>query len=215
MKSHLILVASFALSILITACKSSKESTGVWVNTEKAKGKSFTKVMIVMVTADVQARVAIENDLAAAATQRKYNVVKSIDVAPADIKDPKPPTKDEIVKKVKETGCDAVFVASLLKKDEDMHYKQGGQTYSKMPYESWNGSLTGYYTYWYPSVSTPSYYTHDQTYFMQSNLYDAASEEIMWSAQSKIFNPSSLKSFSKTYTTTLLKQLEKEKLLKK
>jgi hypothetical protein len=215
MKSNLIFVASFAISILIVACKSAKEPTGVWVNTEKAKGKSFAKVMIVMVTADAQARVVIENDLAAAATARKYNVVKSIDVAPPNIKDPKPPSKDEIVKKVKETGCDAVFVASLLKKDEDVRYKQGGTTYSKLPYDSWSGSLTGYYTYWYPSVSTPSYYSHDQTYFMQSNLYDAASEEIMWSAQSKIFNPSSLKSFSKTYTSTLLKQLEKEKLLKK
>jgi len=126
MKSNLIFVASFTVSILIIACKSAKEPTGVWVNTEKVKGKSFAKVMIVMVTADVQARLVIENDLAAAATERKYNVVKSIDVAPANIKDPKPPSKDEIVEKVKETGCDAVLVASLLQKDEDVRYKQGG-----------------------------------------------------------------------------------------
>lgn len=215
MKSNLIFVASFAVSLLIVACKSTKEPTGVWVNTEKAKGKSFTKVMIVMVTADVQARSVIESDLAAAASERKYNVVKSIEVAPPDIKDPKPPSKDEIVKKVKETGCDAVFVASLLKKEEDVRYKPGGTAYSMLPNYSWSGSLTGYYSYWYPTVSTPSYYSHEQTYFVQSNLYDAASEEIMWSAQSKIFNPSSLKKFSKDYTATLLKQLEKEKLLKK
>ena len=214
MKSNLIIVA-LAVGSLIVACKSSKESGGVWVNSEKAKGKSFKKVMLVVVTADAQARLAIENDLAAAASQRKYNVVKSIDVAPANMKDPKPPTKDEIVEKVKETGCDAVFVASLLKKEEDVNYTQGGQTYAKSPYYSWNGSLTGYYTNWYPSVSTPSYYTHDQTYFMQSNLYDAASEEIMWTAKSKIFNPSSLTHFSKTYTSTLFKQLEKARLLKK
>lgn len=215
MKSNLLFVASFAVSLLIGACKSTKEPTGVWVNTEKVKGKTFTKVMIVMVTADVQARSVIESDLAAAATQRKYNVLKSIDVAPPNIKDPKPPSKDEIVQKLKETQCDAVFVASLLKKDENVRYTQGGTTYSKLPDYTWSGSLTGYYSYWYPTVSTPSYYSHDQTYFMQSNLYDVASEEIMWSAQSKVFNPSSLKRFSKDYTSILLKQLEKEGLLRK
>ena len=57
--------------------------------------------------------------------------------------------------------------------------------------------------------------TKEKTYFMQGNLYDAASEEIMWSVQSKIFNPSSVKKFSKSYTASLVKQLEQEKLLKK
>jgi hypothetical protein len=36
----------------------------------------------------------------------------------------------------------------------------------------------------------------------------------MWSVQSKIFSPSTLKQFSKEYTATLVKQLEKQKLLK-
>ncbi|MEY2916314.1 MAG: hypothetical protein RIS73_28, partial [Bacteroidota bacterium] len=49
----------------------------------------------------------------------------------------------------------------------------------------------------------------------ESNLYDAQSEEIMWSAQSEVFDPTSLPKFSKSYTTTLMKQLEKENLLKK
>jgi hypothetical protein len=37
----------------------------------------------------------------------------------------------------------------------------------------------------------------------------------MWSVQSKIFSPESLKKFSKAYTSTLVKQLEKGKLIKK
>ena len=49
---------------------------------------------------------------------------------------------------------------------------------------------------------------------MQSNLYDAASEEIMMSVQSKIFDPSSLKLFSGNYTYTLFNQLKKEKIIK-
>jgi hypothetical protein len=42
-----------------------------------------------------------------------------------------------------------------------------------------------------------------------------ASEEIMWSVQSKVFSPETLKKFSQSYTSTLIKQLEKAKLIKK
>jgi len=214
MKKSLIVI--FSASLLLAACSTPKESTGVWVNKEKIKGKSFNKLFIVVMTADPEARSTFENDLAAVAASRNHPVVKSIDVIETNIKDPKVPTKDEVVAKIKETGCDGVFVATLLKKEEAVNFTQGTTAYSVAPYASYAGTTyTGYYTYWYPSVSTPDYYSHDKTYIMQSNLYDVASEEVMWSVQSKIFDPETLKKFSKAYTSTLVKQLEKEKLIKK
>lgn len=198
--------------LMFTACSSGKESTGVWVNKDKIQGKSFHKVFIVVMTADIQARVRVENDLAAAAIAKGYEAVKSVEAIPPVLSDPKLPTKDEVVSKVKSSGCDAVFVASLLDKNESVHYTPGKTAYSTLPYYTY---YPGYYSNWYPSVSTPSYYSHDKKYFMLSNLYDAASEEIMWSVQSEIFNPETLEKFSRTYTTSLIKQLEKEKMLKK
>jgi hypothetical protein len=201
------------ITLFLAACSSPKESTtGVWVNKDKIQGKSFNKIFIVVMTADPEARSTVENDLAAVATSRGHPVVKSIDVITTSLKDPKLPTKDEVVAKVKETTCDAVFVATLLKKEESVGYTPGTSAYSVAPYQTY---YPGYYSYWYPSVSTPSYYDHEKTYFMQSNLYDVASEEIMWSVKSKIFSPETLKKFSKQYTSTLVKQLEKEKLIKK
>jgi len=203
-------------TFIFAACSSPKKSTGVWVNKEKIQGKSFSKIFIVVMTADPEARSTVENDIAAIATSRGHPVVKSIDVIETDIKNPKVPTKDEVVAKIKETGCDGVFVVALLKKEEAVGFTQGTTAYSIAPYQSYGGgTYTGYYTYWYPSVSTPDYYSHEKTYVMQSNLYDVASEEIMWSVQSKIFDPETLKKFSKAYTSTLIKQLEKEKLIKK
>lgn len=83
-----------------------------------------------------------------------------------------------------------------------------------MPTYTWSGNYFGYYSNWYPTVSTPGYYTAEKSYFIESNLYDATSEEIMWSVQSQVFNPSSLQKFSRSYMTALVKQLESEKLLK-
>src|SRR6476646_1385976 len=210
MKKNLFVL--FMITAILAGCTTPKETTGVWVNEEKIKGKSFNKLFIVVMTVDPEARSTVENDLAAVATSRGHPVVKSIDVITTSLKDPKLPTKDEVVAKVKETACDAVFVATLLKKEESVGYTAGTSAYSVAPYQTY---YPGYYSYWYPSVSTPSYYDHEKTYFMQSNLYDVASEEIMWSVKSKIFSPSSLKKFSQSYTSTLVQQLEKEKLIKK
>jgi hypothetical protein len=47
-------------------------------------------------------------------------------------------------------------------------------------------------------------------YYLESNLYDVSSEQLVWSVQSETINPSSLADFSKSYTKALVKALEKD-----
>lgn len=208
------LVTVIALALFFAACSSSKEYTGVWVNKEKIQGKTFHNIFILAMTADIQARNQVESDLANAAKARGLQAVKSIDVMAPSLNDPKMPAKEDIANKLKASGCDAIFIVSLLKKEEAARYTPGTQAYSIMPTYTWSGNYFGYYSNWYPTVSTPGYYTAEKSYFIESNLYDATSEEIMWSVQSQVFNPSSLQKFSRSYMTALVKQLESEKLLK-
>jgi len=203
------------IAVIFAACASTNEPTGVWVNKEKAQGKKFHNIFIVVMTADIEARTTVEKDLATAATNRGFKAVRSTDVLKFSFDDPKVPSREEVVSKVKASGCDAVLVATLLKKDDSLRYNPESTVYSQMPYYTHTGNYYGYYSNYYTTVSNNAYYTQDKSYFMQSNLYDVASEEIMWSAQSKVFNPTSLAVFSRTYTTTLMKQLEKELSLKK
>jgi hypothetical protein len=205
----------FVLFVLILqGCSPYKESTGVWVNKEKIQGKSYSSIFIIVMTDNLEARALLENNLASLAQQKGYKVVKSMDVMPPRLKDAAMPSKEDIIKKVKESNADGVFVASLLKKEEDVRYTPGTTAYSMSPYNTWNGNFFGYYSHWYPTVYNEGYYTKEKNYFMQSNLYDVATEEIMWSVQSTIFDPSSLTKFSKAYTSQLIKQLKEEGLLK-
>jgi hypothetical protein len=216
--NRILLISLFAF--LLADCNAPKSAAtkapaAVWVNKEKIQGKTFHKVFIVVMTADIEARNRLENDLAAVAVSKGYEAVKSLELLPMSLDNPRKPTKDEVVGKVKESGADAVFVGTLLRKDEAIRYVPGTRAYSMTPYYSWSGSYYGYYNNYYESVSQPAYYDHDKQFFMQSNLYDAASEELMWSVQSSVFNPADLPKFSKDYTETLLKELEKIKLMRK
>jgi hypothetical protein len=213
-KGYVLLVT--ALVLLLFNCSPSKKSTAetadVWVNKEKMQGKTYDSVFIVVMTADIQVRIQLENDLAKAASSKGRMVVKSSDVLPPSLENPKMPEKDSIVEKVKKSGCDALFVASLLRKEEQVGYTPGTTTYAVQPYAYY---YTGYYSHYAPSVSTKGYFTDDKNYFIQSNLYDVASTELMWSVQSKVLDPASIKKFSESYMSSLVKQMEKANLLKK
>jgi len=204
-----------SIAVLFAACSSTKESTGVWVNKEKIQGKSYSNLFIIVMTADIEARVRLENDLAALANSRGLKAVKSYEVLPADLKDPKPPAVDDLISKIKASDCDGVFLASLLDQTQAVDFTAGGTHYTAQTDYSWSGTFFGYYSHYYSTISTPGYYSNNKTYVMQSNLFDKASQEKMFSVQSDIFNPSSLASFSRTYTSTLMKQLGKAKVLKK
>lgn len=197
----------------VSGCSSSKKGSGtVWVNPDNPKDKTYTSIFITAITADPEARVIVENDLASIATARGLRVVKSIDVINIDIKNPRVVTKEEVIEKVTQGNCEAVFTVALVKKDESLQHMEGGTAYSASNYYSWNN---GYYSNMQTSVQVKDYYSHDKTYYMQTNFYDASSKELAWSAQSTIFKPISLKDFSNDYCKTLIDQLQKARVIKK
>src|SRR5215207_6440203 len=100
MKQLNFLFVAIVCLVILASCSSTNEPAGVWVNKEKIQGKSFKNIFIVVATADIEARSVIEKDFAAAALERGYQVVKSIDAIPPSLQDPKPPTAEEVRSKV-------------------------------------------------------------------------------------------------------------------
>jgi hypothetical protein len=130
------------------------------------------------------------------------------------------PTKDEINLKAKESGCDAVLVVSVLHKEEAISFNKGTSTKANSQFLAGIlGMALGKKTdniNPIPPVSIPGSYTREKDYFIiQSVLYDVATEEIMYFVQSTNFKISSMDKIRKSYTATLIAQLETNKLLKK
>ena len=63
-------------------------------------------------------------------------------------------------------------------------------------------------------VYEPGHYTTDRTYYVESNLYDAKTEELIWSAKSKTLNSYDLEQFTKDYIDALYEQMIKDGVLK-
>jgi hypothetical protein len=211
----------FLLGILVlSACSPSVVVTSSWKNGELLASptkKAYKTVFISALTGNTNAKTIVEGALADAAVQRGFKAIKSQELFVPDFNKANAPDKETVLKKVKLSGCDAIFTVALVNKESETRYVPGTTAYNPYPMRGYYGTYWGYHSYWYGSsmYSTPGYYETDKTYFLESNLYDAETEKIVWSSQSKTVNPSDLKSFSGKYTAAIIKQLEEDGLLKK
>lgn len=175
--------------------------TGSWKN-PKPLAKAYGSFFIAALTSNAVARSTVEDNMAIALSNAGADkTVKSIEVFPPKL------GKDSIDKKlimdkVSSKNTEAILVC-LIRKQTETEYVPGG----------YDGFL-GYYSYWYPYVYTPGYYVEDQVYYLEANLYDTKTQELLWSAQSKSYNSTGLSSFSQKFAELAVRKLKSDGILK-
>ncbi len=206
---------AFIMAILFTSCSnSSMRIMATWVNKKDMPtpqpGKH--KIFIFVLTQNYEAQLYLENDLAAACDSKGILTVKSIDAFGPILTADKLPKKDVLLKAIRDLGCDAIFMVTLVDKQSETYYVPGTSS-AYMPYSGYGYYYSGYYAYT-PTFYTEGYYTTDKTYFIESNLFDANTEKMLMSMQSKVVNPPEIEKASKQYTKMLVTELQAQGLMK-
>jgi len=212
---HILSVGAFFI-FLVISCGPSQKITSSWINPEIKEKPQYKKIFIIALAQNPGYKATIEQDLAYAATAKKLQVIKSSEFFQPNFTTAGttvPVDKEVILKKVREAGCDVIMTVALVDKKSETHYVPGTTAYS--PYMGYGGmgayGFGGYYGAAYTSMySTPGYYTEDKTYFLQANLFDAATEKMIWSAQSEAYDPSKISTFSKDYTDLLVERMNRD-----
>jgi hypothetical protein len=193
------------------SCGPSQKVTSSWKNPQVTTTPQYKKIFIMALVPNQNYRSIIEQDLAKAAQSRGFQTITSMDIIPATFTAQNTIAREEILQRVKAAGADAILTTALVDKASETRYVPGTTTYT--PYMGYGGygGFGGYYGYAYGSMySTPGYYTEDKTYFMECRLFDVASENMIWSAQSEAYNPSKIDKFSKDYTAMLVDRMQQD-----
>lgn len=217
----IIVLFAIAATLSFSACGPSVKTTASWVNREKIPAEPYKTIFIIALTENLDAKQLFENELAKAAEARGLKAFKSIDAfGPVGIKEIAP-HKKYFDQKLKDLGCETIFTLALVDAQSETRYVPGSVTvYAPYGYGGYGGyggfggygtygGFGGYYGYSTAVMSSPGYYTTDKTYFLESNLFDVKTEEILLSIQSKADNPGSLQKASKEYTQTLMDEVKK------
>lgn len=203
LKFHYLIALAVFLPWL-SSCANTK-ITSVWMDSEKA-GTTFNDILIIGIADEEHNRRLFEeqftNQLKAAGIQSavSYTLLpQGIDI-----------NRDTVSAAIEGKTVDAVIVTHLVAVDEETVYRPS------MDYQPAYGYYNGLYSY-YPHVHTyvhqPGYYTTHDIVKLETNLYEVATEQLVWSAQSSSFAPESAKEVIDELVNLVIKDLQQKGLI--
>lgn len=201
------------LTALVIACTTPQKITSYWVNKEALPKEPYKAIYFLAITQNQSTQPIVENLMADLLVSRGRKVVLNSELYPPSFSATSQLSREQLVDNITRTGCDGVLTVAVLDTKTTETYHQGS-SYAPMNY-GYYGSYYGYYNYYYPIVYSPSYYTTNKTYYLETNFFDVKTDKLLWSIHSEAYNPSDLENFFKGYSKVILDKLRLEGLIEK
>lgn len=206
-------VVALSLVVLLWACTPTTRITGTW-KAPDAASKNYNRIVVAALTDNIRARETVENDMQAQFRARGVEVTRSMDLFPPTASGKGGPDVDLLLDKLKTENYDGIMTIALIDEKTETRYVPGTYGYAPITRFGWYGRFRGYYTYWYPTLYDPGYYTEEKIYFLETNLYDENTENLVWSAQSRSYSPASLRNASEKLAEITVGRLAQDGLIR-
>lgn len=214
-KTLLSYLTIFLMGAGLYSCVAATEVVGSWKRPE-AVTETYDNVVVAAMTDNIQARQIIEEQLEAQLELRGIKATKSIELFPPSAADRQGGDPDMMLQRIQGEGYDGIITAAVVDQETETRYVPGTLgygAYAPVSRFGWYNTFRGYYGYMSPALYQPGYYTEEKIYFLESNLYDAGSENLVWSAQSRSYDPGTLTSFADEFAEVTVKQLAKDNVI--
>jgi len=197
--------------IFLAACNTTR-MTSSW-KAENVEAQQYKKILVLGLIngPDRSIRENMEQNIGSNLRDLGYNTICACDEY--DPKTFENMTEKEALTKLANGGVDAVLTIVLLDKTKEKYYVPGNVYYS--PYAVYHNQFWGYYTTMHDRVYSKGYYVTDTKYFWETNLYSMdKAPQLLFSAQSRSFDPQSTSSLTYQYGQMIIKDLLKKKVIK-
>ncbi|MDW7772376.1 MAG: hypothetical protein SCH71_05730 [Desulfobulbaceae bacterium] len=202
-------VTALLLSVFLLHGCSSTRVTGVWKKSDYLGGP-FATILVVGLTYDQSTKNIWEDVMA---DQLRKNGVKTTTSTRCFPGDPEI-TKDKILDYVSTQGIEGVLVTRLVDVLEETRYYPPTASYYSGYY--YGGHRYRYYNHfgtYYDMVYSPGYTATYTRVLLETNLYDAATQELVWSMSSDTFDPDSTGKLAQSVSRKVIESLQKDNLI--
>ena len=162
------------IAMLLTACATTQLNT-VWKDPNYQTRPA--RIMVIGVARNPINRRLFEDEFVSQLKARGTDAIASYTVLPDRQQD----DHVAIAAKVKELGADTILITRLVSKKIVQTYVPGTAYYPPPYYGSW----PDYYGYGYRYMYTPGYIAEDEYAVIETNLYEARSDKLVWAASSE------------------------------
>ena len=191
---------SFLIMFFVLSSCATTVTTNVWK--DQTYGGPVKKVLVMGISQKKGIQRFFEDEFVRQLREKGTDGVAGYTVLPYDEK----MTKDFIAAKAREAGADTVLVARPLSREMQRTYVPG-QVYA----------VPGSYSRWgsyYGSAYSPGYVVEDEYVYIETNMYDVATEKLIWSTQSETIIMAADQELIKSFISTMVAQLSSDKLIK-
>ncbi len=199
------------IPFLFLSC-SSIQVVDSWKNEDIAFFKP-QKLLVVGVTDNLTARIIFEEKMKNEYLKRNINAVESTKVLEASFTNSEKSEEEilDMIAGLSEKGFDAVIISAVKGIDEKNSYYPGYYTVN------YNWTRFGKYYYRYQDIYyNPAYYNEFSVYRVETSIYninEQSDKSLIWVGSLNIVDPQSIKSTVNEYVATIMKQLEKERVI--
>ena len=162
------------------------------------------KIMIIGIAKSPANKRTLEDDFAKQLKLQGTDAVSSYAILPDD----KDGNKDAIAAKMKEQGADAVLITRIASRKTV--YTNLLEVYAPpQSYRTWQN----YYEYGYGNITSPNDVEETKYAVMETNMYDAGNDKLIWSASSETEITGTDQKFIRSYVNVMVKNMTQQKLL--
>lgn len=189
---------------LVTACATTQVSS-VW--RDPSYQARPARIMVIGVAKNPLNRRLFEDEFVLQLKARGTDAIASYAVLPDKLQDDQAAIGD----KVKELGADTVLITRMISKKIVKTYVPGTIYYPPDYYGTW----PDYYGYGYRYIYSPGYIAEDEYAVIETNLYEALHDKLVWAASSETVMNDSKQKLIKSYIGIMVNSMAGNGLLGK
>ena len=207
MKRIHVLVALVAIAVAAVSCGTTTSLSQRWSDPAYV-GQPGQKMMIIALAKSERNQMVWESAFSQALTKEKVTPLVGSKFLPPNN------AADEATLKqvVKESGANLAAVTRLIAVDKETSYVPGSTYYSPAP--AYYG-MYGYYNSAYAMVHDPGYYQENTIVKLETNVYDVASEKLVWSGVTETLNPETAQDVANSVAYKVTEDMVKSKVIRK
>ena len=192
------------MAMFLAACATT-QLTSVW--RDPAYQSRPAKIMVIGLAKNPINRRLFEDEFVRQLKSNGTDAIASYTVIP----DKKEGDEEAVARKVAELGADTVLITRLVSKKIVQVYVPGTAYYPPPYYGRW----PDYYGYGYRYMYTPGYIAEDEYAVVETNLYEAKTDKLIWAATSETGIYGSNQNLIQNYITVMVNNMIGQGLLGK
>ncbi len=191
-----------AASMLLVACATATQPDEVWM--DPSYHSLPKKILVVGVSRKPVNRRIFEDEFARQITAHGADAVASYTVLSDELQS----DHQAIAGKVREVGADTVLITRVASRKTVKTYIPG-MFYPPPYYGTWQD----YYGYGYNALYTPGYVSEDEITVIETNLYDASNDKLIWGSSTEVVTRGSAQERINRYIGIVMKAMAAHGLL--